>query len=59
MISFTGNTTLEELIKKSNEVKIELDKTPFEDEKKLISLLRKLLVYCRVLASLLRKKEPE
>ncbi|WP_175596743.1 hypothetical protein [Bacillus sp. MRMR6] len=38
------DTHLEELIKKSKEVKCELDQTPFEDEKKFGSLLKRLLL---------------
>jgi hypothetical protein len=34
---------IDELIKRSNEVKIELDNTPYEDEKKFIRLLRRLI----------------
>ncbi len=33
----------EELVKKSNELKRELDSTPFEDKKKFMSLLKKLM----------------
>lgn len=36
---------INELIKKSTEVKIELDKTPLEDEKRFISLLKSLLKF--------------
>ena len=34
---------IDELIKKSNELKKELDQTPYEDEKKFTTLLRSLL----------------
>ncbi|EWG12143.1 hypothetical protein [Cytobacillus firmus] len=33
----------EELVKKSNELKRELDVTPFEDKQKFMSLLKKLM----------------
>ncbi|MBT2688618.1 hypothetical protein J7I93_10515 [Bacillus sp. ISL-47] len=34
---------IEDLVKKSNELKRELDLTPFEDKKKFMSLLKKLM----------------
>lgn len=39
------NQTIEELIKKSTEIKSELDKTPLEDTQRFTSLLKTLLKF--------------